>query len=151
MNRTPQSVRCLGIAILAGAALSFSACSKGLGGGYSKCITINTTSSKYVTYSFPDGGGFTLYSQGYNSSNCTGTATLLDDAKGTFAEGTAEVAQGTAIDFVYQTGLLANTTVYQIYDLDGSRLYLGDASGVSDGASAAKRPTALEGVPYVKQ
>jgi hypothetical protein len=128
------------------------ACGKGLNGNYLKCIPINANSSKTGNFTFlSDGVSFGYQSSAYPAANCGGTPGTPAVSTGTYVTASSSVSGASNITFTFGSGPLNRTTLNQIYKLDGSNLYLGDTSGVTDGTSDANRPVTLEPVPYVRQ
>jgi hypothetical protein len=73
------------------------------------------------------------------------------DSSGSFTESDSTVTDARSIDMTFSKGTLEGKTVYQIYRVDGDKLYLGDGSGVPFPLTSDKRPTALETTPYAKR
>jgi hypothetical protein len=131
-------------------ALSLVACGKGLSGTYVKCIPLNTTSSQQATYVFPDSSNFSYQLLVFPNLGCAGTASPQPMATGTYVEASSSVSNAQDITYSFASGNQNGTTLYQIFNLDGHNLFLGDTT-TGNGSSDALRPTALETTPYVKQ
>lgn len=66
---------------------------------------------------------------------CSGTNLGTENSSGTFS------TSGNNINYLY-TG--ASSTIYDIYQVNGFNLRVGDRSGANDGSSEATRPTGYD-------
>ena len=89
-------------------------------------------------------GTFTLVTDYYASPGCTGTFIGTENSTGTYT-----LSNPNKIDYTY-TGTV--NTIYDIYEISGNTLKLGDRSGAQNGSSDANRPTSYNAtVIYTKQ
>jgi hypothetical protein len=89
-------------------------------------------SSRYEL-SFSD-NRFTLTTTSFSEAGCTGTNLGTQTEQGTFS------TSGNNIDYAYDTGV----TIYDIYQVNGLNLRVGDRSGANNGSTPELRPTAYE-------
>jgi DNA-binding transcriptional LysR family regulator len=126
-----------------------SGCGKGLEGTYVRCLP-QVGVSKRTAYTFTGSKDVLLKVDAYTTIDCTGDVTTQVDTQGTIAEADTNAKDANGIDLVYTIGSLKGQTTYQIYKLEGNRLYWGDTGGANDSSTSDRRPTEFDPNPYVK-
>jgi hypothetical protein len=113
--------------------------------------TCQSTGTSYEKISLTvNGSAFTEAITSYTAAACTGTGTPMGSGTGTIVIGSSVTANLGAVSVTaWQINpTFGGTTSYDLAYIDAgvtpNRLYLGDSSGVNDGTTAAKRPTALD-------
>lgn len=123
------------------------------------CQVFGATASERSTIVF-SGLNFTSTFRTYANSTCTGTGTVQETSTGSFVVGsTVTVTLGSTPVTAYQiSGTSSDFPGETFYDLayvdtaaTPDRFYMGDTSGVNDGTTAAKRPTALDTSIYLEK
>jgi hypothetical protein len=103
-----------------------------LDGAYRACITSQSGDFGDTLLTF-SGSNFTTTTVYYSGAGCTGSNLGSESSTGTFT-----LSGSNDIDYAYAN----SSTIYDIYELSGNNLSVGDRSGVNNGSSAATRPTA---------
>lgn len=135
------------ILLFAALLLGLSACSKtddngpfqdnDLSGSYQACAPPESAlpGSGYRDMELQfSGNNFTTNTTYYSDPGCTGTNLGTENSGGTFS------TSGNQIDYAYTGGV----TIYDIYEVNGVNLKVGDRSGLNNGSSPELRPTAYD-------
>ena len=106
-----------------------------LTGTYVACAPPEGLETNYqkIELSF-SGNNFTSKTNYYSASDCSGTSLGEETSTGTFS------TSGNNIDYAYTGGV----TIYDIYQVNGLNLRVGDRSGSNNGLSPETRPTGYE-------
>lgn len=84
------------------------------------------------------GSNFTVTTKNYSSDGCEGTVSGEESLNGTYT------TSGNTIDYTYEGGAM----IYDIYQVNGTTLRVGDRSGVNNGSTPELRPTEYDDLEY---
>lgn len=106
-----------------------------LTGTYTACAPPEGLQPAYSRYemSFSD-NRFTLTTTYFSDAGCQGTNLGTETSQGTFT------TSGNNIDYAYDNSV----TIYDIYQVNGLNLRVGDRSGANNGSTPELRPTGYE-------